>query len=43
MGAKKHTQWLVIKSIGGLKVEGAILDTNYKSFIGYYPYQLVMV
>ena len=23
--------------LGGLKVEGAILDTNYKSFVGYYP------
>ena len=40
VAAKKNIPLMVLdrpNPPGGLKVEGAILDTNYKSFVGYYP------
>ena len=40
VAAKKSIPLMVLdrpNPLGGLKVEGAILDTNYKSFVGYYP------
>ena len=40
VAAKKNIPLMVLdrpNPLGGLKVEGAILDTNYKSFVGYYP------